>query len=202
MTDELVRNLQRDWQSQQYDSGRILRKLRRHRWTPHLVLGFEILGCVIALGAGIWFARVAAIQPEHQLLLTLSAVVMLVAAPLLGIAIVMARRPGLAWHSETPESILRIGILRADATLRAMRVGRWHIGIVAGFVAVLWLLQWLGYIDAEGFLILYTAVCLAASLGSWLWMRWRSRAVLVERAACNRLLAELRADHEGDAPDS
>jgi hypothetical protein len=194
MTDELVRSLQRDWQAQQFDSGRILRKLRRHRWTPHLVLAFELLGCAVALAVGLWFAWVAAHQAEHKLLLILSAVVLLLAAPLLGAAIVMARRPGLSWHEETPESILRSGIVRADATLHAMRVGRWHMAIVAGFVAVLWLLQAAGFIDAGRFLVLYSLVCLAVSLGSWLWMRWRTEAVLAERAACGRLLEEMRLE--------
>lgn len=158
------------------------------------MLGFELLGCAIALGVGIWFAWVAAHQPEHRLLLVLSAVVLLIASPLLGFAIVRARRPGLSWHEETPESILRIGIVRADATLRAMRVGRWHITIVAGFVAVLWLLQALGFIDAGRFLVLYSLVCFVVSLGSWLWMRWRTKAVLAERAACGRLLEEMRLE--------
>lgn len=194
MTDELVRSLQRDWQSQRFDPAPVLRRLRRHRWTPHLVLAFELLGCAIALAVGIWFAWVAAHQAEHKLLLILSAVVLLITAPLLGVAIVMARRPGLSWHEETPESILRIGIVRADATLRAMRVGRWHIAVVAGFVAVLWLLQAVGFIDAGRFLVFYSVICFVVSLGSWLWMRWRTRSVLGESAACRRLLEEMRVE--------
>jgi hypothetical protein len=199
MSDELVRSLQRDWQAQQYDSSRVLRKLRRQRWMPHLVLGLEMAGCVVALGVGIWFAWVAAGASEHQLLLTLSALILLIAVPVLAVATARARRPGLAWHDETPESILRIGMLRSEATLRAMRIGRWHIAVVAGFVVLLWLLQWLGYLDAERFLILYTSVCFAVSLASWAWMRWRTQVVLMEREACSRLLAEWRSDLDGDA---
>jgi hypothetical protein len=97
---------------------------------------------------------------------------------------------------------LRIGILRADATLRAMRVGWWHIATVAGVVVVLWVLQWLRFLDAERFLVLYSSVCFIASLGSGLWMRWRTRAVLRERAACTRLLAELSTGLDADARDS
>ena len=52
----------------------------------------------------------------------------------------LARRQSLAWEDETPESILRIGIRRADATLRAIQIGRWHLALIAGFVVVLWLL--------------------------------------------------------------
>ena len=58
-----------------------------------------------------------------------------------------------------------------------MRVGRWHVAIIAGFVAVLWTCQLLELIDAVEFLVFYSSVCLAVSLGSWLWMVWRARIV-------------------------
>ncbi len=192
MTDELIRELRRDWQSQEFDASQVVRRLRRARWAPHLVLVFEILGCCVALGVGIWFAWVAAHQEEHKLLFVLSAAVLLITAPVLGVATALARRPGLAWDDETPESILRSGIRRADATLQAMRVGRWHIAIIAGFVALLWALQGLKFIQAMEFLLFYSSVCLVVSLGSWIWMAWRTRTLHAERDACIRLLADLR----------
>ena len=192
MTDELIRSLQRDWQSQEYDASDVIRRLRRRRWTPHLVFALEVLGCCLALGVGAWFAWVAAHQSEHKLLMSLSAAVLLITVPLLGVATALARRPGLAWDDETPESILRIGIQRADASLRVMRVGRWNIAIVAGFVVLLGALQLLKLIDALEFLVFYSSVCLVVSLGSWIWMAWRIRVVRAERDACIRLLATLR----------
>jgi len=192
MTDELIRSLKSDWQAQEYDASHVVRRLRRARWAPHLVLALEVIGCCIALGVGIWFAWVAVNHAGHKLLYTLSAAVLLIAAPVLGVATALARRPGLAWDDETPESILRIGIRRADASLQAMRVGRWHIAIIAGFVALLWALQWLRLIEAREFLVLYTSVCLVVSLGSWLWMAWRTRNLRAERDACVHLLADLR----------
>lgn len=192
MSDDLIRSLQRDWQSQEYDASHALRRLRRARWMPHLVLGFEVLGCCLALAVGVWFAWVAAHHSDHRLLYTLSAAVLLITAPVLGVATVVARLPSLAWDEETPESILRIGIRRAEASLRAMRVGRWHIAIVAFFVALLWTLQLLKLIDAREFLVLYSTVCLVISAGSWIWMAWRSRSVRAERDECGRLLDSLR----------
>lgn len=191
-TDDLISSLQRDWQLQQYDAGHVIRRLRRARWMPHLALGFEVLGCFVALGVGVWFAWVAANQSGHQLLYGLSAAILLITAPLLGVATALARRPSLAWEEETPESILRMGIRRAEASLRAMQVGRWHIAIVAFFVALLWALQLLQLIDAREFLVFYSAVCLVVSTGSWIWMAWRSRSVRAERDECERLLASLR----------
>ena len=192
MTDELIRSLQRDWQSQEYDASHVIRRLRRARWTPHLVFALEVLGCCLALGVGVWFAWVAAHQSEHKLLMVLSAAVLLISVPLFGVATALARRPSLAWDDETPESILRIGIRRADASLRAMHLGRWHMAVVAGFVVLLGVLQLLKLIDALEFLVIYASVCLVASLGSWIWMAWRSRIVRAEREACIRLLATLR----------
>ena len=192
MTDDLIRSLQRDWQSQEYDASHVVRRLQRARWTPHLVFALEVLGCCLALGVGVWFAWVAAHQSEHKLLLALSAAVLLITVPVLGIATALARRPSLAWDDETPESILRIGIRRADASLRAMRLGRWHVAVVAGFVVLLWALQLLKLIDALEFLVFYSSVCLVVSLGSWIWMAWRIRTVRAERDACIWLLATLR----------
>lgn len=192
MTDDLIRSLQRDWQLQEYDASRVVGRLQRARWVPHLVLAVEILGCSLALGVGVWFAWVAAHQAEHKLLFALSAAVLLIAVPALGIATALARRPSLAWDDETPESILRIGIRRAEASLKAMRVGRWHVAVIAGFVALLWALQLLKFIDAMEFLTFYSSVCLAVSTGSWIWMAWRTRSVRAERDACVRLLAALR----------
>lgn len=192
MSDDLIRSLQRDWQSQEFDAGHVVKRLKRARWMPHLVLGLEILGCCAALGVGLWFAWVALHQGEHTLLYALSAAVLLIAVPLLGVATALARRPSLAWDDETPESILRIGIRRADASLKALRVGRWHVAVVAGFVGLLWVLQAMRSIDAREFLVFYTWVCLVVSVGSAFWMAWRTRVVRAEREACVRLLAALQ----------
>jgi hypothetical protein len=192
MSDDLIRRLQRDWQSQELDVSHVLRRLQRARWAPHLVLALEVLGCCVALGVGVWFAWIASHYNEHRLLYALSAAILLISVPVLGVAAALARRPSLAWHDETPESILRIGIRRAEASLQAMRVGRWHVAIIAGFVAVLWAVQLLKLIDAVEFLIFYTSVCLVVSLVGWIWMAWRTRAVAALRDAYVRLLADFR----------
>lgn len=192
MIDDDIRQLQRDWQSQEYEVSHVVRRLRRARWTPHLVFAIELIGGCFAVGIGIWFAVMAAQQAEHKLLLGLSAAVMLIAVPLLGIATAFARRPSLAWDGETPESVLRIGIQRAEATLRTLQLWRWHIAVVAGFVALLATLQFLEIIDAFEFVVLYASICLVVSLGSWAWLRRRTRTVRAERDACVRLLNSLR----------
>jgi hypothetical protein len=194
MSDHFIRELQADWQSEDHDAARILRRLQRNRWTPHLVLAAEILVCVVALLIGLWFAWIAAHNEQHKLLYALSAGILLLTAPALCVAGVMARRPSLSWISETPDALLRVGMRRAESSLRAIRVGRWHLAIIAAFVLTLWVLQALGFIQAIDFLTLYTAVCLAVSVASWLWMRWREVRVRGEHAACAQLLVMLQVE--------
>lgn len=194
MSDNFIRGLQDDWQSQDHDATEVLRRLRRTRWMPHVVLGAEILGCAFALLVGIWFAWVAAHTGEHKLLFALSAAVMLIAAPALGIASVIVRRHSLAWDAETPESVLTVGIRRAESSLSAIRIGRWHIAIIALFVTTLWMLQAIGVIHAARFLVFYTTVCLAVSVAGWLWMLSREKRLRSERAVFVRLLAALKVD--------
>jgi hypothetical protein len=195
MNDEFIRSLQADWQSQENDADQLLRRLHRNRWTPQIVLGGEILVCALAFAVGLWFAWNAMHEEQHRLLFALSAAVLLLVAPALGIAGFLVRRPALAWDVETPESLLNVGIRRAESSLRAIRIGRWHVGTIAAFVLTLWIAQALGFVDALDFLILYTLICLAVSVAGWLWMRWRENRVRNERAACVRLLAALRVDN-------
>ncbi len=161
---------------------------------PHVVLGAEIVGCAFALLVGIWFAWVAAHNEEHRLLFALSAAVMLITAPALCAASVMARRHSLAWDAETPDSLLRVGIRRADSSLSAIRIGRWHISIIALFVMTLWMFETMGLINAVRFLVFYTAVCLAVAVVAWLWMSSREKRLRSERAVLVRLLADLEVD--------
>lgn len=199
MNDEFIRGLQRDWQSREHDVGERLRRLRRNRWVPHIVLALELLGYAVALSVGVWFAVVALRTPEHRLLFALSAAILLSTAPALAIASAMARRDSLAWGDETSESILEIGIRRANSSLRIVRVGQWHVAVIAMFVALLWILQFAGWVDAFRFLVFYSSICLVVSMGSWLWMRRQTRKAHAEQEACRRLLAALREEREMEA---
>ena len=198
MTDDFIRGLQGDWRSQQHGTAEVLHRLRRHRWTPHLVLGGELLACAFAFLVGLWFAWVALHEGPQRLLFALSATILLLSAPALGVAGIWARRASLAWDAETPESLLKVGMRRADSRLRAIRVGRWHIAVIAMFLIALWVIEASGHLHAIDFLTLYTAVCVVISAAGWFLMqRWETRA-RGEHAACVRLLAELKVDGVDD----
>lgn len=194
MNDDFIRGLKSDWQSQHIDSGRVLARLRRRRWVPHAVLGAEIIVCILAFAVGLWFAWVSTHGAQHRLLFALSAAILLLMAPALGAAAVLARRASLAWDAETPESLLATGIRRAESSLRAIRIGRWHIAVVAAFVIALWALTALGLIQAIDFLVLYTAVCFGVCVAGWAWMAWREKRARSEIAACAQLLQALEVD--------
>ena len=140
-----------------------------------------MLGCACALLVGVWFAWVAVHAQQNRLLFALSAAAMLVTVPALTVASAVARRASLAWDDETPQMLLRMAIRRAESSLHAIRLGRWHIGILLAFLMILWALESVGVIRVLGFLIFYTAVCLLASLAGWFWMKWRVKRVRGER---------------------
>lgn len=194
MNDNFIRSLQDDWRAQEHDISTVVHRLRATRWLPHVVLGAEIVSCAFAFLVGIWFAWVAVHTNEHTLLFALSAGIMLIAAPALLVASVIARHRSLAWHTETPASLLSVGIRRAESSLSAIRIGRWHVAIIGAFVATLWVLQMIGLISAMRFLIFYTTVCAMVSITGWLWMARREKRVRSERAAMVRLLADLEVD--------
>jgi hypothetical protein len=194
MDDEFTRELKSAWQLQDHDPAEVLQRLKRTRWRPHMALAAELLGCALALLAGIWFAWIASQDGPHRLLFGVSAAVMLVTVPLLTFASMLARRRGLAWDDETPAMLLRIGIRRAEASLQAMRLWRWHVWVIGAFLTVLWALQWLGLVRAFDFLLLYTGVCLAITVATWLWMKWREKRIRCERDACARVLAAIQPD--------
>jgi hypothetical protein len=196
MNDDFIRDLRGDWQSQDSDVTSALQRLRRNRWTPHVALALEMFACALALAAGSWFAWVAAHNEEHRILYALSAAVVLITAPVVGVASMVARRRSFRWDAESPESLLRVGVRRVDSSIRAIRVGRWHIAIVAVFVAVLWIAQASGFIRAIKFLVFYTGVCLVVCTASWLWMRRREKQLRSEQAAYLSLLAKLQVDGE------
>jgi uncharacterized membrane protein YedE/YeeE len=199
MSDEFIRSLQGDWQSQDHGADSVLRRLRRNRWTPHILLGAELAVFVLALAVGVWFAWQALRDSPQQLLFALSAGMILLTAPTLCVAGLRARRASLAWAAETPESLLKVGMRRAESSLRAIRVGRWHVAITGVFLAILWVCEALGVLHAMDFLVFYTVICVLVSAVAWLWMNRADRRARSERAACARLLEALQASLGSDA---
>src|SRR5262245_60674458 len=120
MNDDFLRQAQADWRAQDSGASRVLHRLRRGRWTPHALLGFDIIGCALLAGVGLWFSWIAARATHHQILLAISAAVLLASAPMIAVAAVLARRTALHWEDKTSDDILRIGVARAESSLKAL----------------------------------------------------------------------------------
>jgi len=168
-----------------------MRRLRRNRWQPHALLALELAGAALGLVYGFWLATIAA--KLGSLLFALSAAAMLVGMSVFAVGTVLARRRSLRWEEETPEGVLTVALRRADASLRAVRVGRWQVVIIASFVAILWAAQAMGLIHASGFLVFYSAACVVTVIPYFIWLGRREKRVVAERAACRKLLEDLQA---------
>jgi hypothetical protein len=190
MTDEFLDELQSTWRGQEVAYGDVHARLKRQRWKPHLALGYELLCAAVVIGVGIWFALTAIRQ--GSLLFAMSAGVLLIAAPALTVAAWLARKDSLRWEEETPESVLVLGVRRAEASLKVLRLGRVHLAVVGAFVAVLWASELIGLISARDFLVLYTLVCAAGAALYLPWLAWRQKRLNQELAVCQRLLDDLR----------
>ncbi len=191
MADEDLSTLRAEWRRQDAPFADVYARLRRQRWQPHVVVTLELAGTALAIAIGLWFAMLAV--KLSSLLFGLSAAVMLIAMPTFAVVTVLARKDSLRWEEETPEGILTVALRRADASLRAIRVGRWQVAIIAAFVATLWVTQMIGLIDARGFLVFYSAVSAATVIPYVVWLGRREIRIRGERAACGKLLEDLAA---------
>jgi hypothetical protein len=191
MNDEFLEELQSSWRGQDVALADMKARLRRQRWRPHLALGYELLGTAAAMGVGVWFALLAV--RLGSLLFAMSAAILLIAGPALAVGAWLARKDSLRWEEETPESVLVLGVRRAEASLRVIRLGRVHLVVIVAFVLVLWASELVGLISARDFLVLYSLICAATVVLYLPWLAWRERRVNQERAVCQRLLEDLRA---------
>jgi hypothetical protein len=188
--DDFLRTVQSDWRNQPLELDQLEKRLRRHRWSPHAMLALEILGGLTGFAVGVWFFSIAV--RTGALLFVLAAVVMLASMPAFTVFSIIARRKALRHEDDTPERVVRSGLARAEASLRAVRIGYLGAAVIAGFVAVLWLAQVAGAIHALGFVTFHTVTAATVCTPYVLYLRWRSTRILRERAACERLMSELR----------
>jgi hypothetical protein len=198
MNDEMMEELQASWRAQDVALANLQEKLRRRRWRPHLALGIELLCTAGTVGFGVWFAWMAV--ESGSLLFAMSAGVLLIAAPALAVAAWVARKDSMRWEDETPESVLALGLRRADASLRVLRLGRVHLAVIGAFVLVLWATELGGLINARRFLVIYSLTCAAMAALYLPWLAWRERRVSQERAECQRLLDDLREGERNSGP--
>lgn len=213
MTDDFIRKLQEDWRAQPVERADVVGRLKRGRWTPRVLLWLELLQGAVAVICGVVFVwaafdgallaqlfepalsrlsteRAAAQLNTMRAIFGVSGVVMFAAMPLVWAA-VRARWGSLKWEDETPESVLRVGLRRADASLRANKVGRWHVWLLVAFVAALWALPPLGLAPTY-LVIMLTLIYAACIVPIWLWLDLRWERVRGELETYLKLLEQYR----------
>ena len=70
-------------------------------------------------------------------------------------------------------------------------------------MALLWVCQTAGLLHSQGFLVFYSALCLAACMTASLYMMWQEPRIRGELAACIRLLAMMEvSDTAAEEPSA
>jgi hypothetical protein len=171
--------------------------VRRGRSFTAAVLVAEAGLALAGVAFGIGFA-VLAVQ-SGDISFALAALALLAGCPAFAAAIFAARNTGLAFDSETPEGLLRAGLRQAEASLRAIRLTRAQFPYLAGFVALLWIVQAAGLIDRPSFLAAYTLAAFVVGVVLWLWLNWRQSKIECARSAYLAALAQFEdAAHESE----
>jgi len=110
--------------------------------------------------------------------------------PFFAVMSFIARRDSLHWEDETPDEVLRTSLARAEASLRAIRIGHLGVAVIVGFVAILWFAQAAGILRAFGFMQVYSLTAAGVCAPYLVYLNLRKRQVSRERAACHQLISE------------
>jgi hypothetical protein len=106
---------------------------------------------------------------------------------------VRARQGSLKWEDETPESVLQVGLRRADASLRANRIGRWNVLVLAALVVV-FLAMWALSGVPTSIIAINTIIYAGLLAAAWLWLDVRRAHVRGELETCLKLLEDFDGD--------
>lgn len=121
--DPFIDGLKTDWRAAVPDVDQLSRKVRRYRRMQTLSQAGEALGGLVALTFGLWFAFIA--WRDLDWAYGLSAAALLAAAVLIVLSLVKGRRAVAAAAARSPFSTILEARRHADATIDAMRRGRW-----------------------------------------------------------------------------
>jgi hypothetical protein len=161
----------------------------RRRQLLRLAWNFALIYVVAAMVAGVWLAFIAwklASQPLGML-----AAILLLSAPMLAVAVMLARPDDPAVAGNPPASAFVAAIHRVDDVLRIVRLSRAHVGVASSFVFVLWFCQLTGYVRLMEFLVFYTFACMVTAAACLPWLASCERRLHDARAEYRRLLGDV-----------
>ena len=152
------------------------------------------LALALAIGAmftGLWLAFLA--WQLASPLFALLAVLLVLAAPAIAIAILVARPDAPGEAGEPPQNALVDGVYRADALLRIIALGRAHVWVVTSYVVVMWICEIGGMVSLKNLLVFMTFACIVTVVGYLPWLAKREQRLYDERAELRQRLGELEA---------
>ena len=141
--------------------------------------------------AGLWLAFLA--WKIASPTIGMFAVVLVLAAPAIAVAVVVARPERAREEGELPESTLIESINRTNAALRIAGLGRAHVGVAASYGVVMWICEAAGYVRIKEVLVLFTVVCILTAVAYLPWLASRERRLYEARAEYRRRLGEIEA---------
>jgi hypothetical protein len=144
-----------------------------------------------AMGAGGWFGYLAWSLDSFPH--GAAAVVLLLAAPALAVAAILARNITAAADTSTSPLELLERLRRLDASLRAVQLARAHIYVGASYAAVLGICESTGLISSREFVLFYAGAILVAAACYLPWTTRQEARMQDQRATCRELLAERKA---------
>lgn len=186
--DSFLAGIGDNWRRIGEDHAQLHRRLRRTRHLPRLLRLADIGGTILLFAVGCWFVWQAIVG--ESLFFALSALVLLAVPPALLPAALRARKESLAWEDATPEDVLRMSLARTNAALRMAVLAQWKLITIQVFLAVLWVAQTGGLMDAGEFLNLYTLISLVVLAAYAPWLEWRRTTLSRERDACLKMIAD------------
>lgn len=182
MSDDFLARLQSEWREGANDVEPVRRRLSLDIWAARAVLIAEMAAAIGALGAGVWMARYG--FRHRDVLMLMAAAVLVFSLPPLAVLSFLARRQGLRWEDVTPEGLLEYALLRTRRAARINVLTRWHLYVLAGFLAAILVALAAGLVRPSLFLALYAGL-LVAIVGAGLPLLWRrARRIAAEEARC------------------
>ena len=153
-----------------------------------LAWNITLVFAAAALVAGAWLAFDAwkLGSQRHAMI----AVVLLLSAPVLAVAVILARPRGSIDAGNSRAGILVDAIHQVDDSLRMVQLCRAHIGVACAGACVFWVCEWFGYYRLMEFLVFFTVACIVTAAACLPWLASRERRLYDDRAEYRRLLGE------------
>jgi hypothetical protein len=158
---------------------------RLHSVAPRILLYLAFALSALGTLAGLWFAYSA--WQLRSSTAGMSAVALLLFSPPLACVAFLLRKESSKWEDQSRENLIIAGLARADSSLKAIRMGRGYICVLASNVVILGISQLMGMVGLPGFLTFDAIACAITAAVYLPWLARRERRVYEERAAARQL---------------